>query len=274
MKKLFILLLATILLCGCVGKQGEEPTPDDSASQLETKATDSETADPPVPRDPTHRLLFPYGKINRGTFTQLNAVAVTWGDPVPEDDASYDEIYVAGDTSTYIPVRVTYDEVFYPSFYEYHHPYPDEPPDFPDSAIDGHPNHYIFVSKDVIDQFPAGKKQLIFLDYWNGWETTQKTYYLDTPRKLSETGFQNYYMRPIFDIVDGRIIFPDDYEEYILHPLDRTRKYIFSLSVEDANLRLKRDYPDLPVFEDGMLISDFGPYIDRILSYETTTCIK
>ena len=257
MKKLLILLLAALLLCGCAGVQGETLPPDDTTYPLETTRTGSD------------RLILPASS----GFKQLNAVAVTWGEPVSEDDPGYYENYM-GDTSTYIPVRVTYDEVFYHSFYEYHHPYPDEPPDFPDSAIDGHPNHYIFVSKDVIDQFPAGKKQLIFLDYWNGWETTQKTYYLDTPRKLSETGFQNYYMRPIFDIVDGRIIFPDDYEEYILHPLDRTRKYIFSLSVEDANLRLKRDYPDLPVFEDGMLISDFGPYIDRILSYETTTCIK
>ena len=253
MKKFLLIFLSVLFLCSCTAKPDPGLSVDNSTSPPDTLSLSETNTNNPDP----FPIFSPY-------FTHINAVALTWGEPIPEDDANYNEIHIAGNGSTFIPVRVEYDEVFYPTFRYNGSRYPS---DFPDTATKESQNHFVYVSKDVINQFPVGTKQLVFLDFWNRMDTPGNIYYIDTRRKFNGTSFQNYHMQPIFNIIDGKIIFPDDFEEYSSNPLDGTEKYDFSLFVGYANQTLKKDFPDLSLFEDGMLISDFSSYIDKVLSY-------
>ena len=103
MKKLLILLLALTLLVGCAGTSGEEPPVDDSTSPPETVIAATE-------------IKSSYGApLSPDMILKINAVVLTWGEPIPENDADYEEV-TSSEGIVYKKVRASFDEVYFSTF--------------------------------------------------------------------------------------------------------------------------------------------------------------
>ena len=229
MKKLLILLLASVLLCGCARVQGKDVSPEDTT---DTTANSHELDE----------LDNNGGMRSYQNIDYICAVAVTWGskaDDVAPFTAS-SGLYGEERQYDYVPVRVSFDDVFTNTF--------DKAMLNRFSESDCHKNGYLFLPEKVCDEIHPGEKQLIFIrNVENGFGL-----------KVLYDFVEEF---PMFDIVDGRIAVTDGDMSHLKKNEAAWDPFVYMIYAND----LIRIYSETaPIFENGMLLSDFPGYVDKV----------